>query len=137
MLTKTKKRANRWQALALAALMLAGGSIAVPQAADAATSVSQVKSLGCGFGDTYCTYKVQVYKRQANYRTIYVKSPLLDTSGIRYAVVDLTHSKVRCTGKFGSGASSILCKIPNRTARLEIRTVKSKFQLISMNAEIR
>lgn len=47
MTTTTKPRARRWQALALAALVLASGSVATPLAANAAT-VSTV------LGSTYC-----------------------------------------------------------------------------------
>lgn len=55
--TKKKTKTSRWQALVLAALVLMSGSIAMPQAADAATVKSSSKE--CRSSAATCILKVK------------------------------------------------------------------------------
>ncbi|MFK0403092.1 hypothetical protein ACIQTT_12230 [Microbacterium sp. NPDC090225] len=89
----TKKKAGRWQALALAALLLAGGSIAVPQAADAAGGSF------CNDGKRACQTTTMA-KKSVKFR---ISAPLPAGSKLRFSVTSLNGAAL-CSGyaKVGS-----------------------------------
>ena len=118
MLTKTKKKANRWQALALAALVLAGGSIAVPQAANAST----IHTKDCSWDASVCKTRVTVKKTGASTRHLYIR---FSTPSSGYRVVDLSRGKVLCKGQFPAKAAH--CAVSNRSAVLSIEVKQQPF----------
>ncbi|MCK2030386.1 hypothetical protein [Microbacterium galbinum] len=130
MLTKTKKRANRWQALALAALVLAGGSIAVPQAADAATTRMDCNSSLL----TRCTQRITVVKKKPG-----IPAPVLyiNTSfsffGHSFRVVDQSRgNKVVCSGNLSGTGEAKRCSVPNRTSVLTVHVYKQWWEGIGI-----
>lgn len=122
MLTNTKKKVSRWQALALAALVLTGGSIAVPQAADAATA--KTKTTYCYIGTSVCKQRVAMkYKGSATRTLIISTSSNFILPPYNYRVVDLDRGKVLCKGKT-SNFSAAKCRISDRSTTLSIEVTQ-------------
>ena len=124
MMTTHKPKVRRWQALALAALLLAGGTVALPQPADAATT----KSKTCGATVTVCKIRFAVHKvGRTELRSLYFTTNAdvrLSGGGVKYVVRDLTRGTVLCKGTTSYTDQRVWCRIPNRTATVSIDMTK-------------
>ncbi|MFJ2367735.1 hypothetical protein [Microbacterium sp. NPDC087665] len=120
MFTTTKKKTSRWQALMLAGLVLAGGAVSVPHAADAATTKDKV----CSPFTTVCKVQLSVKKSgSASIRSLYISFDGqlgISGRGPAYEVRDLTRGSVLCKGTSRYPGQSIWCKIPNRAATVSV-----------------
>lgn len=133
MTTNTEKpKTRRWQALALAALVLAGGSIAVPQAADAATNSHQ-KCVNESYA--VCKQRITVKKTGAYARTLYVHKGSYFNFRHEFRVVDLSRGKVICSGTLMNGEWK-RCSVPNRSAVLSIEVHKAWYQPLDIYATL-
>lgn len=108
---KTEKK-NRWAALALAALVVAGGTVAVPQAASAATRT-------CG-GDGYsCSTTVQS-KSRIDIRAI---DTTYRTKSKSYTVKTLGGTTM-CSGKITVNGGSKACYLGGNRGKVKITVAK-------------
>lgn len=131
--TNTEKpKTRRWQALALAGLVLAGGSIAIPQAADAATNSHQ-KCVNESYA--VCKQRITVKKTGASARTLYVHKSSYLNSSHKFRVVDLSRGKVICSGTLVNWDRK-RCSVPNRSAVLSIEVYKTWYQSLDIYATL-
>lgn len=111
-MSMTTKKKNRWAALALAALVVAGGTVAVPQAASAATRT-------CG-GDAYsCSTTVQA-KGKITIRAI---DTTYRTKSKSYTVKTLGGTTM-CSGKITVNGGSKACYLGGYKGKVKITVSK-------------
>lgn len=111
--TKTK---NRWQAVALAALVIAG-SVAVPQAADAATARSVSKSCTL-WSQSHCTLTVKA-KNEVWFRvTTNSHDPRVSYT------VKTTGGRLLCRGSVTTNRGNARCWFGTYTGTVKITTTK-------------
>ena len=110
---KTKK--NRWAAIALAALVVAGGTLAVPQAASAATKT-------CGDDSYSCSATVQA-KSKITIRAI-------DTTYAKKSksyTVKTPGGTTMCSGKITVNGGSKACYLGGYKGKVKITVAKDWF----------
>lgn len=95
MFTMTKKKTSRWQALMLAALLLAGGTAAVPQLAEAATT-----STTCAYSWGTCQLKIKV----GGFVHFRVKAVTAPGTKISWTV-QASNGRRLCSGTMTAGSS--------------------------------
>lgn len=112
----TKAKKSRWAALALAALVLAGGTVAVPQAASAATKT-------CGVDSSICSTTVQS-KYKLSIRVV-------DTSyrkhTQRYTVTSAGGTKM-CSGTITVNGASKACYLGGYKGKVKVTVTKPWFE---------
>lgn len=120
--TTTKKKTSRWQALALVALLLVGGSVAVPQAADAAST----KTKSCGFWDTRCSLTLSVSRTAHPQRVLKVSVPAggLISARVPFVVEDDARGNILCRGNIELRKGTATCKFSYFPSRVRITITK-------------
>lgn len=111
----TKAKKSRWAALALAALVMAGGTVAVPQAASAATKT-------CG-GDSYSCSTTVSAKSKITIRVI-------DTSYNKKSksyTVKTAGGTTMCSGKITVNGGSKACYLGGYKGKVKITVSKDWF----------
>jgi hypothetical protein len=109
---RTKAKKSRWAALALAALVVAGGSVAVPQAASAATKT-------CGADGYSCSTTVSA-KSKITIRAIDTSNR---TKSKSYTVKTLGGTTM-CSGKITVNGGSKACYLGGYKGKVKITVSK-------------
>lgn len=107
---KTKK--NRWAAIALAALVVAGGTVAVPQAASAATKT-------CGWDGYSCTMTTS----DSGSITFRAYDSWGNTYSTRYTV-KTGGGRTLCSGKITVNGGSKTCSLSGHSGTVRITVSK-------------
>jgi hypothetical protein len=111
---KTKK--NRLAALALAALVVAGGTVAVPQAANAAVSYKT-----CGYDGYSCSTTVTAKQSTVSFR---VMGSHMATSSQRFTM-STASGNVFCSGTITVNGAGKTCSLFGYKGKVKITVSKS------------
>lgn len=105
---------RRWQALILAGMVLVGGSVAVPQAADAAPM--STRSQTCGMSSNDCVVTIKMTKTGASARSLYFKTTGF---GNHDYALRTSSGKRLCSGRIqGAWGEWKRCVVSNRSTTL-------------------
>lgn len=115
MTTMGKKKMNRWQAALLAGVVLAGGALAVPQAASAASGTKT-----CGNDGYSCSTTVTAKKGHLSFRV--VDAPY--TKGSTSYTVKMANGSKLCSGKITFNGASKTCSTYGYKGKVTISVSK-------------